>query len=96
MKIKVLRDLVAIKEIEEKQETKNGIHIAGKDKNAPMKGTVIAVGPGTYDKKGNRKVPPFSEGEMVLFSRGTGQKIELTLDTQVLVLKPDDILAKMK
>jgi co-chaperonin GroES (HSP10) len=95
MEIKVLRDLVAIKEIKEKEETKSGLYIPSDEKGA-MKGIVVSVGPGIYDQKGNRVSVPYEIGDFILFSKGTGQKVPISDNKHVLVLKPEDILAKIK
>lgn len=95
MDIKVLKNHVAVEEIKEPEKTKSGIYIPGSEKKGSMKGRVVSVGPGVYDKKGNRKAPPFKKGEIVLYSKGTGQQLQIGLDEKLLVLKPEDILAKL-
>ena len=95
VKIKVLKNHVAIQEIKEPEKSKGGIYIPTSEKSASMKGSVVAVGPGLYDKKGNRKKPNFTEGDIVIYSKGSGQHLEVDRDTKLLVLKPEDILAKI-
>lgn len=95
MELRVLKNHVAIEEIKEPEKTKSGIFIPGSEKKGSMKGTVVSVGPGIYDKKGNRTPPPFKKGDVVLYSKGSGQTMQISLDEKLLVLKPEDILAKL-
>ena len=95
-KIRVLKDHVAIKEIKEPEKTKSGIYIPDSAKNKPMKGEVVAIGPGVYDKKGNRKAPNFALGDVIVYSRGSGQLLTISDTEEYNVLKPEDILAKLR
>ena len=94
MKIRVLKDHVAVEEIKEPEQTKSGLYVPIEE-NASMKGRVVSVGPGVYNKKGVRKAPNYTDGDIVLYSKGSGQKLQLTLDEHLLVLRPEDILAKL-
>lgn len=95
MEVRVLKDHIAIREIKEPEKTKSGLYVPTDDKKS-MKGIVVAVGPGIYDRKGNRKKPPFNKGDKVVYSKGTGQHLQLSIDDKLLVLKPEDVLAKLK
>ena len=69
MSLKTVGNKVIVKEIKVENFTAGGIIIEGSlDKNAPLKGEVVAVGPGKYI--GNQLVKPDVEvGDIVLFSK---------------------------
>ena len=87
MKLKPLGDRVLIKRLEEETVTAGGIYIPDSAKEKPMKGEVIAVGPGKEDYKMTVK-----KGETVLFAKYAGN--ELTLDgVNYLIMREEDVLA---
>ncbi len=87
MKLKPLSDRVLIKRLEEEQVTAGGIYIPDSAKEKPMKGEVIAVGPGTKDEKMTVKT-----GDTVLFAKYAGNEIKID-GTEHLIMRESDILA---
>jgi chaperonin GroES len=73
-----LYDRVVVIPEEKETVTASGIVIpdtASKEK--PQLGTVIAVGPGGFDEKGNRKPMTVKVGDKVLFGKYSGDDLEL-------------------
>ncbi|MFZ2629981.1 MAG: co-chaperone GroES [Desulfosalsimonadaceae bacterium] len=91
MKIRPLGNRILVKRMEEESTTKGGIIIPDTAKEKPQKGTVVAVGPGLRDDKGDRIPIEVREGDSVLFSKYAGS--EITIDGVLhMFMKEDDIL----
>jgi chaperonin GroES len=91
MKLKPLNDRVAIKRADEETKSKGGIIIPDTAKEKPIRGEVVAVGPGKPDKNGRRISLDLKEKDLVLFARYAGTEINIG-GTDYLILKSDDIL----
>jgi len=91
MKLKPLHDRVLIKRLEEEQVTKGGIIIPDSAKEKPMRGLVVAVGPGKLDDDGEHIEMGVKKGDTVLFSKYSGTEIKID-DVDHLVMREDDIL----
>ena len=61
-------------------------------KEKPQEGTVLAVGPGRIDDKGNRIPVDVSEGDVVLYSKYGGTEVKYA-GQEYLVLSARDVLA---
>jgi chaperonin GroES len=96
MKIRPLHDRIIVKRVEEEEKTKGGIIIPDTAKEKPITGTIIAVGSGKSESKGNEKMPlDVKEGDKVLFSKYAGT--EVTIDgEELLIMKEEDIIAIVK
>ncbi len=92
MKIKPLADRVVVERIEEEEEKKGGIILPDTAKEKPIKGKVIAVGPGRLDDKGNRIPMEVKKGDVVLFGKYAGQEIKID-NKEYLIMREDEILA---
>ncbi|MEA4855922.1 co-chaperone GroES [Solidesulfovibrio sp.] len=92
MKLKPLGDRVLVKRLEQEEVTKGGIIIPDSAKEKPMKGEVIAVGPGKLGEDGKHMKMHVEKGDLVLFNKYAGTEIKLD-DEDFLVMREDDILA---
>ena len=92
MNLRPLSNHVFIEPLEEEKITKSGIVIPDTAKEKPMKGQVIAVGPGKQNEDG--KIIPMSVkvGDTVLFKKYGPDEIEID-GKKYLVGDEDDILA---
>lgn len=91
--IKPLSDHVFIEPVEEEKTTESGIVIPETaDKERPMKGKILAVGPGKRDERGELVPMSVKVGDMVLFKKYGPDEIEVDGKTY-LVGQEDDILA---
>lgn len=86
MNIKPLADRVLISPTPAEEVTAAGIIIPDSAKEKPLKGTVIAVGPGTKDETMTVKA-----GDEVLFGKYAGTEVELE-GTKYLIMRQSDIL----
>lgn len=98
MKITPLSNHILIQPIEEEKTTKSGIVIpdtAGKEQ--PIKGKVIAVGPGKLNEEGERMPVSVKIGQTVLFKKYGPDELKLKDDSgnevEYLIAQEEDILA---
>ena len=90
--LKPLSNHVFIEPLEEEKTTKSGIVIPDTVKEKPMKGKVMAVGPGKYNEDGELIPMSVKVGDIVLFKKYGPDEIEIE-DKKYLVGNEDDILA---
>ena len=90
-----LGDRILVKRSEEdEQTTSGGIIIPDTAKEKPQEGEVVAVGNGRLLDSGERQAVDVAIGDLVLFAKYGGT--EVTYDgTEYLILREDDILAKV-
>lgn len=93
MEFKPLSNHVFIEPLEEEKTTKSGIVLPDTaEKEKPIKGKVLAVGPGKFNEKGERVPLSVKVGDTVLFKKYGPDEIEID-DKKYLVGDEDDILA---
>ncbi len=93
MNFKPLSNHVFIEPIEEDKTTKSGIVLPDTaEKEKPIKGKVIAVGPGKFNEKGERVPMSVKVGNIVLFKKYGPDEIEFD-EKKYLVGDEDDVLA---
>lgn len=90
--LKPLADRVVVEPLEEEQKTATGVFLPDSAQERPMKGKVIAVGPGRLDEGGKRVAMDVKTGDKVLYAKYAGTEVKLG-EREVLVLKESDILA---
>lgn len=93
MNLKPLSNHLFIEPIEEEKITKSGIVIPETaEKEKPIKGKVVSVGPGKLNEKGERIPMTVKIGDTVLFKKYGPDEIEID-GKKYLVGDEDDILA---
>ncbi|WP_291328316.1 co-chaperone GroES [Desulfovibrio sp. UCD-KL4C] len=92
MKLKPLGDRLLVKRLEVEEKTVGGIIIPDSAKEKPLKGEIVAVGPGKLDDSGSRIAIGVKEGDIVLFAKYAGTEISID-GVDHLVMREDDILA---
>ena len=85
--VKPLADRVLVEAAEAETKTAGGIIIPDTAKEKPMKGKVIAVGPGKKDEPTTVKV-----GDSVLYGKYAGTEISVD-GKEYLIMKESDIYA---
>jgi chaperonin GroES len=91
MKIRPLHDRVVIKRIEEELTSAGGIVIPDTAKEKPMRGEVLAIGPGKMLDNGNLIPLGVKEGDNVLFGKYAGTEVKID-GTEYIVMREDDIM----
>jgi chaperonin GroES len=85
MKFKPLADRVLIEPAPAEEKTVSGIIIPDTAKEKPLKGTIVAVGPGKSDESMTVKV-----GDAVLYGQYSGTEIKID-NGNYLIMKESDI-----
>lgn len=92
MKLKPLGDRVVVKPIQEEDKTPGGIILPDTAKEKPMKGEVVAVGPGRLTEDGKRLTLDVKVGDVVIYGKYSGTEFKVD-DQDYLILRENDILA---
>jgi chaperonin GroES len=92
MNLKPLGENVIVKAAEAETQTKSGLILADSAKEKPQRGTVLAVGAGKLDDKGERIPMDVKEGDTVIYSKYGGTEIKLEGD-EFLIVRASDIYA---
>lgn len=93
MNIKPLSDHLFLEATEEEKITKGGIVLPDTaEKERPIKGRVVAVGPGRKNEKGELIPMSVKEGDIVLFKKYGPDEVEIG-DRKYLVAEEREILA---
>ncbi|BCJ64498.1 hypothetical protein GCM10009779_15470 [Polymorphospora rubra] len=90
--IKPLEDRILVQANEAETTTASGLVIPDTAKEKPQEGTVLAVGPGRIDEKGNRIPVDVQVGDTVVYSKYGGTEIKYAGE-EYLVLSARDVLA---
>lgn len=90
--IKPLADRVLVEPAVAETQTKSGIYIPDNAKEKPMQGTIVAMGPGKRNEKGELFAPEVKVGDVVLYGKYSGT--EVTVDGKnYLIVRESDIFA---
>ena len=93
MKVRPLGDRVVVKPLEDEERTKGGIVLPDTAKEKPVRGEVVAVGPGEWDDEGQKRLPlDVRVGDHVLYAKYGGTEIKID-EQDHLILRQSDILA---
>jgi chaperonin GroES len=89
-----LGDRIVVRPIKQEEVTKGGIVLPDTAKEKPQEGEVIAVGPGKLTDDGKRMEMEVKKGDRVIYAKYAGTEIKLN-DEELLILRHDDVLAKV-
>lgn len=91
MNIRPLQDRVIVKRMEEETTSAGGIVLPDSATEKPIRGEVIAVGPGKILESGEKRPLDVSVGDTVLFGKYSGTEVKLG-DEELLVMREEDIM----
>jgi chaperonin GroES len=91
MAIKPMDDRVLVKPIEAESKTASGIYLPESAKEKPVKGEVVATGPGKRLDNGNRAQMSVKKGDTVVYGKYAGSEVELKGD-KFLILRESELL----
>jgi chaperonin GroES len=94
IKIRPLDDRVVVQPMSAEEKTAGGIVLPDSAQEKPLRGTVVAVGPGKLLDSGERGALAVAVGDEVIFGKYGGTEIEID-GTDVKILRESDILAKV-
>lgn len=92
MKLRPLGDRVLVRREDAEEKTAGGIIIPDTSKEKPSKGSIVAVGEGARDDKGNLIPMNLKVGNKVFFTKWGGTELKVD-DEELLIMKESDILA---
>ena len=90
MKLNLLGNRVLVIPVNAESKTAGGIIIPDTAKEKPLKGTIVAVGPGTKDE-----AMVLKENDVVLYGKYSGQEIEFE-GIKYLLMNQSDIIATIE
>lgn len=85
MAVKPLEDRVLVKPVEEEMVTQGGIYLPETAKERPMRGTVVAVGPGKRLDNGKRGEMGVRKGDTVVYGKYAGSEVEIKGDAHLIL-----------
>jgi chaperonin GroES len=94
MNLQPLGDRLIVEVLEGEETTVGGIVLPDTAQEKPQRGTVLAVGPGSLNDKGERVALDLAEGDVIVFSKYGGTEIKVEAD-DYLILRESDVLAKV-
>ncbi|MGK2942280.1 MAG: co-chaperone GroES [Immundisolibacter sp.] len=91
MNIRPLHDRVVIRRMEEERKSPGGIVLPDSATEKPIRGEVLAVGPGKIMDNGDVRKLQVKVGDTVLFGKYSGTEVKIGED-EVLVMREDDLM----
>ncbi len=91
MKFRPLHDRVVVRRVDAEEKTLGGIIIPDTAKEKPIKGEVIATGPGARNEQGQIVSLDVREGDRVLFGKWSGTEVKIDGE-ELLIMKELDIM----
>ncbi len=92
MKLRPLGDRLIVSAAMKEEKTASGLVLPDTSKERPEAGTVVSVGPGRLNDKGERVSMSVKEGDKVLFKKYSPDEVKVD-GTEYLVISESDILA---
>ncbi len=91
MNIRPLQDRVIVKRMEEETTSAGGIVLPDSATEKPIRGEVLAVGPGKILDNGEKRPLEVKVGDTVLFGKYSGTEVKLD-EEELLVMREEDIM----
>ena len=91
MSVKPLEDRVLVKPIESESKTASGIYLPEASKEKPIKGHVVATGPGKRLDNGKRGEMSVNTGDTVVFGKYAGTEVEIK-GVKHLIMRETELL----
>lgn len=92
MKLQPLHDRIIVEAAAKEEKTASGLILPDSAQEKPLKGTVLAVGPGKRLDSGTLAAIDVKAGDTVLYGKYAGT--EVTVDGKdYIILRADDVLA---
>ena len=89
--LKPLGDRVVLKRLPQEEKTAGGIFLPDTAQEKPMKGEVVAVGPGKTLDSGEKTRMEVEVGQVVLFGKYSGTEVKIDGE-DLLIMKESDIM----
>ena len=89
--VKPLEDRVLVKPAPDATKTASGLYLPETAKEKPMKGEIVAVGPGKRLENGNRAALSVKTGDVVVYGKYAGTEVELK-GVKHLIMRESELL----
>ena len=93
LKITPLDDRVVVTPVAAEEKTAGGLILPETAKEKPQQGKVVAVGPGTILKDGDRGAMSVKKGDVVIYGKYAGTDVKVD-SKEYKILRENEILAK--
>lgn len=91
MKLKPLHDRVMVQREDDDERSAGGIIIPDTAKEKPMKGKVVAVGPGARSEDGKLIPMSVKKGDVVLIGKWSGTEVKMD-GVEYVIVKESDVM----
>lgn len=91
MSVKPLEDRILLKPIESEAKTASGIFLPESSKEKPIRGTVVATGPGKRLENGKRASLSVKNGDTVVYGKYAGTEVEIK-GVKHLIVRESELL----
>jgi chaperonin GroES len=91
MAVKPLEDRVLVKPSEAEKKTASGLYLPETAKEKPIRGEVVATGPGKRLENGKRAEMSVSVGDAVVFGKYAGTEVEIK-GVKHLIMRESELL----
>jgi chaperonin GroES len=95
MAVKPLEDRVLVKPIEAESKTASGIYLPETAKEKPVRGKVVATGPGKRLENGQRAEMSVHNGDTVVYGKYAGTEVEIK-GVKHLILRESELLGVLE
>lgn len=91
MSVKPLEDRVLVKPTEAETKTASGLYLPEGSKEKPVKGEIVATGPGKRLENGKRAEMSVRKGDTVVYGKYAGTEVEIK-GQKHLILRESELL----
>jgi len=91
MPVKPLEDRVLVKPVEVEAKTASGIYLPEASKERPVRGKIVATGPGKRLENGQNAKMSVKKGDTVVYGKYAGTEVEIK-GAEHLILRESDLL----
>jgi chaperonin GroES len=95
MAVKPLEDRVLVKPMDPETKTASGLYLPESSKEKPVKGEVIAVGPGKRLENGKRAEMGVRIGDTVVYGKYAGTEVEIK-NVKHLIMRESELLGVLQ
>lgn len=91
MSVKPLEDRVLVKPVDAETKTASGIYLPETAKEKPVRGTIVATGPGKLLENGKRAQMSVHKGDTVVYGKYSGTEVEIK-GVKHLIIRESELL----
>ncbi|MFZ4576057.1 MAG: co-chaperone GroES [Phycisphaerales bacterium] len=95
MSVKPLEDRVLVKPMEAETKTASGIYLPESAKEKPIRGEIVAAGPGKRLENGQRGQMSVKVGDTVVFGKYAGTEVEVK-GAKHLIMRESELLGVLE